>query len=120
MRGKRHLAVYCKACARDYKNEWYARSPEGRRKQRQRSVESRQRIVEEINRLKAETPCADCGYHWNPWQMQFDHIKGEKVGNVGTMIRRTSHKVLFEEIVKCEMVCANCHADRTHERRQNA
>ena len=61
-------------------------------------------------------PCADCLAVYPSHVMQFDHVRGEKVGDVGGM---TSVPVgaLLAEIDKCEVVCANCHADRTHRRR---
>ena len=61
-------------------------------------------------------PCVDCGIQYNPWQMQFDHIKGSKVDNIGSMQARYSYKRIQEEIDKCDVVCANCHANRTHGR----
>lgn len=64
-------------------------------------------------------PCADCGIQYPPYVMHFDHRPGEtKIANVssaqvllGTMER------LMAEIAKCDVVCANCHAERTHRRR---
>jgi hypothetical protein len=69
-----------------------------------------------IREAKAR-PCADCGIQYAPWQMDFDHVRGIKV--MGLARRGTTaftiRKVL-EEIAKCEVVCANCHRDRTHRR----
>lgn len=67
----------------------------------------------QINRLKMR-PCLDCKIQYNPWQMQFDHRDPSlKRYNIGT---RTciSEKQLLDEVVKCDIVCANCHAERTH------
>jgi hypothetical protein len=71
-----------------------------------------------VNELKNK-PCMDCGIQYNPWQMDFDHKPGMikkfnisfKVGNGNTTI-----KALREEIAKCDIVCANCHRDRTYKR----
>lgn len=61
-------------------------------------------------------PCADCKRRFNPWQMQFDHRPGEKklfnlsdAGRDGVGLAR-----IRREIAKCDIVCANCHADRTY------
>lgn len=48
--------------------------------------------------------------------MQFDHVRGSKASNV-TGLQGASVTALRAEIAKCDVVCANCHAIRTHERR---
>jgi len=50
--------------------------------------------------------------------MQFDHLPGyEKEGDVSVLIARAySLKKVLAEVEKCELVCANCHAVRTHHR----
>jgi hypothetical protein len=54
-----------------------------------------------------------------PWYvMQFDHVRGKKVDSVSQMRwGRPSMRLVKEEIAKCELVCGNCHAIRTHKRR---
>lgn len=61
-------------------------------------------------------PCADCNVRYEPYIMDFDHRPGvEKVGAVSTL--QVSRKRLLEEIAKCDVVCSNCHRERTHRRR---
>jgi hypothetical protein len=49
--------------------------------------------------------------------LDFDHL-GEKSYNVSDAIARVLSWARIElEIAKCEVVCANCHRIRTHERR---
>jgi len=48
--------------------------------------------------------------------MQFDHLSDKEF--VLAKARLFSKKKILEEIHKCEVVCANCHAERTHKRRQ--
>ena len=78
----------------------------------------RRELKAEVDALKAETPCTDCGYNWRPWQMHFDHVRGKKLGHVSRMVSGGCRRQVEEEIKKCELVCANCHADRTHRRKQ--
>ena len=69
--------------------------------------------------LNANTPCTDCGGIFHPAAMTWDHLPGyEKVDNVGAMLTRHSRAKLLREIAKCELVCANCHAVRSYERRR--
>lgn len=64
-----------------------------------------------LDELKSETPCLDCKANKNSWQMDFDHI-GTKSTNVGWLLSSNTNKLLGE-LVKCELVCANCHRIRT-------
>lgn len=61
-------------------------------------------------------PCMDCGQTFPPCCMDFDHVRGEKTRGVGNMITYNTKK-FFEEISKCDLVCANCHRIRTQNRR---
>jgi hypothetical protein len=47
--------------------------------------------------------------------MQFDHVRGVKEFEIGQAQRlQVSTARLFAEIAKCDLVCANCHMERTH------
>lgn len=71
------------------------------------------RIRELISRYKMK-PCADCGIQYNPWIMQFDHLDpSQKKFTIGEM-RKLGVEVVRAEIEKCDIVCANCHQERTH------
>lgn len=58
----------------------------------------------------------DCGYNVRPEALQFDHVGDDKSFNVAGG-RDASWEKVLEEIEKCEVVCANCHAVRTADRR---
>ena len=73
----------------------------------------------EIHAYQLEKGCADCGYKENAHALEFDHVPGTKKRfNLGEKIGSYSRKVLWDEIAKCEVVCANCHAIRTFNRRK--
>jgi len=58
-------------------------------------------------------PCMDCG-EADPVVLEFDHVRGEKVGSLSNMaIRRFSLAKLAAEVAKCEVRCANCHKRKT-------
>ena len=65
-------------------------------------------------------PCVDCKIQYNPWVMDFDHLeKFDKKFSIGQAGKtRISLKIIKEEILKCEVVCSNCHRERTHKRNQ--
>jgi hypothetical protein len=64
-------------------------------------------------------PCSDCGKVYPPWVMDFDHRDSTtKDGHVSDMLRRRMWGIVRTrlEIAKCDLVCANCHRQRTHSR----
>lgn len=65
--------------------------------------------------LKTDIPCVDCEQIFPPVAMQWDHKPGvDKVGDVSTLFRNgRSKQVILDEIAKCDLRCANCHAIRT-------
>lgn len=66
-----------------------------------------------ITALKLNKPCQDCQKMYNPWQMDFDHRPGtQKRWNVSAM-RSLGKKLILSEVAKCDLVCANCHRQRT-------
>lgn len=49
--------------------------------------------------------------------MQFDHVKGDKQFDLARAHDAASTlQEVVDEIAKCEVVCANCHAERTYKR----
>ena len=79
---------------------------------------NRQHLQEWLARYKVEQGCVDCGYNEHPDALEFDHVRGEKVANVANLVNRGMPAIL-EEIAKCEVRCANCHAIITAERRRS-
>lgn len=58
-------------------------------------------------------PCVDCGEP-DSVVLQFDHVRGRKLGNVSAMVSAAKPlKLISEEIAKCDVVCGNCHKRRT-------
>jgi hypothetical protein len=48
--------------------------------------------------------------------MEFDHKPGTKLFKISAMAAKSLREVLAE-VAKCDVVCANCHKERTHARR---
>lgn len=62
-------------------------------------------------------PCLDCDVSYPYYVMQFDHRPGEgKLVTPNTLVNSGSWRKTVDEIMKCDVVCANCHAERTHQR----
>lgn len=69
------------------------------------------------NSYKISKGCIDCGYNQNPLALQFDHVRGKKYAVSQMVSSGLSIKAIQQEIEKCEVRCANCHAIITYERR---
>jgi hypothetical protein len=71
-----------------------------------------------LERLK-QRPCVDCGGQFPSCAMDFDHRDpGQKRYTVSRMVGRAGPKRIMAEVAKCDIVCANCHRDRTYRRRE--
>ena len=78
------------------------------------------RTKEHIRKYK-DRPCADCEQTYPFYVMDFDHRPGEnKKFKIAAWLARNAAKTDWSEveaeIAKCDVVCANCHRIRTHER----
>ena len=106
---------HCKDCRAERYKE-YSKTEVEKERLRKRTVEKRE-AAQQFVRGEKSRPCADCGVSYPYYVMQFDHLGG-KDWNIGRLVSigATSAKIALE-IAKCELVCANCHAERTHQRR---
>lgn len=104
--------------ARAYARKWHAANrAKVNPKIAARNKRYRKEAREAVQELKSTTPCADCGQTYPYYVMQFDHVADDKVGNVSDILRNGVHRAAREEMAKCDLVCANCHAERTFRRR---
>lgn len=76
------------------------------------STNAKRKLVREAK----DKPCTDCKIRYPYYIMQFDHLS-DKVFELGGNMTIATHRILAE-IAKCEVVCSNCHAERTYQRKQ--
>ena len=85
------------------------------------------RVKDEIQKKVKARPCMDCGKRWPKEAMEFDHRhKKSKKNDVSRLVkyrcwvdadgqeRRCTMQEFLDEIAKCDVVCACCHACRTY------
>src|SRR5688572_23994275 len=106
----------------DKRYKRYRSDPAWRRKVLRSNSESirkrRQRVVALLGGLKS-APCADCKQRYPHYIMDFDHVRGRKKFSLGHAAnRRFNEAEILKEVAKCEVVCSNCHRERTHKQRQ--
>ncbi len=108
--------TFCKACKRAY-NARYYRIHEEQQRQRVKPARRRLRLRRHsLLRSAVDQPCQDCARRFPPEAMDFDHVRGQKIGDISSL-RYHALTGLTAEIAKCEVVCANCHRLRTRRRR---
>ena len=57
--------------------------------------------------------CSECGYNKCLAVLEFHHIDdSEKDGEIGTIISRSRWDLLETELLKCILLCSNCHAKK--------
>ena len=110
-RGNSHQS-YCRSCQKEYDAAWY-RANRARRQAKVR--EDRYAQAAWLDSLKEGKPCADCGRTYPPYVMEWDHLPGGVKNLVLADVRRAAHsrKRILAELENCELVCANCHRERT-------
>jgi hypothetical protein len=118
---KEHLKAWRAAHrdkARTATNEWRGTNREWSRQLSRKAatkVYARNRTI--INDAK-DKPCMDCGIKYPIHVMDFDHARDVKTAAVSRMTSLAVETVL-KEIAKCDVVCSNCHRERTHRRRNS-
>lgn len=101
--------AYCRQCCSDLEKLRPSRKEEHRTRQNHR-----RRILDII---KTMASCADCQYDSHPAALDFDHLpEFVKSFDIARETGR-SWDLMFAEIMKCEVVCSNCHRIRTADRR---
>ena len=107
---------HCRTCKAEYQRQWYERNAERHRAMTAANRAAVRRANKELVRTVKARPCADCGQPYPPYVMDFDHVRGVKVGNIAHMKTYVPTATLRAEIAKCDVVCANCHRIRSHAR----
>lgn len=95
--GKDGRGYLCKPCNVDYCTE---------RKEKHRLA---------LAQYKTERGCERCGYDTHDVALHFDHIDRATKSFMIAQNTGRSWKKLMEEVAKCRVLCANCHAIKTYE-----
>ena len=110
----------CRHCKSAYNKVWYVRNKEKHISQVAANTTKYRSVAREIVSALKENPCMDCRQKYPEECMDFDHVRGKKVANISAIVngkRTVSLSVLRKELLKCELVCSNCHRIRTKKRR---
>ncbi len=113
--GRDGWQAWCKTCRKVYDHADHQKT-KGLRVRQKRVL--KRKSADWLRALKDGRPCVDCGGVFHPEAMHFDHRpESGKEFDVGFGNGRYSRARVLAEIAKCDLVCANCHAVRTYDRR---
>lgn len=107
------LQSYCKECQKAYRKAHYERNKEAYLEQKDKR---KQDIISWYKNLKSYLSCSTCGED-HPATLQFHHTApNSKLKEVSVMVYDGySIEAIKQEIEKCVVLCANCHAKEHYE-----
>ena len=109
-RAKDGLQSSCKVCKAAYLQNHYKHNKGKYRAAAAKSQQERQELLRSLKHMK---PCMDCSIAHPYYVLDFDHRDpSHKVNSVSALARVSTEKMLAE-IAKCDLVCSNCHRERT-------
>lgn len=95
---------------KEYQRKWYLANQE---KQRLKIAANKNKLKLWIASFKNQ-PCHDCKQSYPYYVMDFDHRPDEiKLFNISGSFLTKRKAQIIEEMAKCDIVCANCHRQRT-------
>ena len=72
-------------------------------------------ILSKIEKEKIQRGCDRCGYNKNGAALEWHHPNQDKEFNPSDLIKSGNLNSYYNEIQKCELLCANCHRETHHQ-----
>jgi hypothetical protein len=94
--------------------DWYKRNKEAIKERRSRARSEARKWVYDYK--KAHSKCTDCQVSYEPHILDFDHLANKSFGISRAIQQGMAIEKIRQEIKKCEIVCSNCHRERTRSR----
>ncbi len=113
------LHYCCKECDRARKKQYHTQA-HVKQRLREKYKQHRARVIAprkaHVNTLKQDQPCVDCGGSFPSVCMDYDHVQAPKLFSISHWphLVKYTEEDLQQELLKCELVCSNCHRIRTH------
>lgn len=102
----------CRECQRNWYKQYYDSDPREKERLRRNRVELYALKRKIINDAKNKQ-CMDCHQSYPTYVMDFDHREPSQKEFTISRVALMSVKQLIIEIKKCDVVCSNCHRERT-------
>lgn len=111
--GKTLRNTYCIPCQKVYHRKHYIANKD---KYKKKAFLYKKETKRTISEFKEGKMCCDCLKIYPPWVMDYDHREDEIKLNEVSRLAGVSISKAMKEIEKCDLVCSNCHRQRTHDR----
>lgn len=98
---------------REAQRRWYLDNKGSQQKASSLWKRNTRKLIKKFVFDAKDQPCTDCGKDFPSYVMDFDHVRGPKVGSISSLVSKCDLSKIEAEIAKCEIVCANCHRERT-------
>ena len=82
---------------------------DNKEKYRTASNRAKRAKVRKLNEYKSSLGCSKCPEKRGPC-LDFHHPNDDKKRSISRMVCRYSMKRIMEEVIKCVVLCRNCHA----------
>lgn len=73
-----------------------------------------------LNDIKLKSGCIDCGYKAHPSALHFDHLQSKRIQRGFGQNVSLNWDFIMQEVSRCVVRCANCHAIRHARDRKEA
>ncbi len=83
-----------------------------------KQVSIRRNAFKEWYKSLKDKPCMDCGHKYPYYVMDFDHRENKEYTLARCVVSGHNKQRILKEISKCDLVCSNCHRERTHSRKR--
>lgn len=104
-----------KFCSKKCKISYYGRCVGGKYNTKQsRDRDKKSSIIKQILINKKGGKCEKCGYDKNIAALQFHHLRDKKFELTSRNLLLKTHEEIENELNKCVLLCANCHAEEHH------
>ena len=101
------------------RNAINADKAKSRRKRGAKPIQrSRQKIVRDYVRKIKDSPCMDCGVSYPYYVMDLDHREPARKYKSVSAMQKYPLEMVMDEVAKCDVVCSNCHRERTWGKRK--
>jgi hypothetical protein len=110
-RSKDGYNAFCKQCNKEYLQQHYK---DNKQYYFDKSKNNRDKVMQIVREYKAK-PCCDCKIEYPYYVMDFDHRENKEF-NISEACKNFGLAKIEKEIEKCDVVCSNCHRERTHKR----
>lgn len=102
----KYCSKLCKTKSYQKKKRFEYKEKTGMSLQSAKGVERKLSLIEEFG-----GGCSVCGYNKNLSALEFHHLENKKFQLDARRLSNNSLKTIREEVVKCILLCSNCHQE---------